>query len=255
MKERIGCIAWIVGTLQFFWTHAIVETAWPRPYSWARNNISDLGNVYCTVQAQPEPRYVCSPAHDVMNLSFVLLGTLLGVGAAFSGFLWRGNRTATVARTLLVGAGIGFGMVGLAPADVYESRHVLGALLVMGTGNLGLLLAGAGLSREVAAGLRWSAGLLGALALTALCLFLSHRYLGFGKEAWSGWRHCPFSCGPSRPEPWDCSTGLVPVRRRWSRTCRGWPGESDVAGPRVRPFAGARTGARTAPPTSHRDPS
>ncbi|MFD9506531.1 hypothetical protein [Streptomyces mirabilis] len=54
--------------------------------------------------------------------------------------------------------------------------------LVMGTGNLGFLSAGAGLSCEVAAGLRWSAGLLAALALTALCLclFLSYRCLGFG---------------------------------------------------------------------------
>lgn len=54
----------------------------------------------------------------------------------------------------------------------------------MGTGNLGFLSAGVGLSREVAAGLRWSAGLLAALALTALCLclclFLSCRCLGFG---------------------------------------------------------------------------
>ncbi|MFF2126956.1 response regulator transcription factor [Streptomyces olivochromogenes] len=65
----------------------------------------------------------------------------------------------------------------------------------------------------------------------------------------------PGSGGPARLEPWDCSTGLVPVRRRWSRTCRGWPGESDVAGPHVCPFAGVRAGARTAPPTSHRDPS
>ncbi|GAX53176.1 hypothetical protein [Streptomyces olivochromogenes] len=50
----------------------------------------------------------------------------------------------------------------------------------MGTGNLGLLSAGVGLSREVAAGLRWSGGVLAALALTALCLFLSYRCLGFG---------------------------------------------------------------------------
>jgi hypothetical protein len=44
---RWGSAAWIVGAVQFFATHVIVELAWPRPYSWARNNISDLGNVRC----------------------------------------------------------------------------------------------------------------------------------------------------------------------------------------------------------------
>lgn len=180
LKDRTGCFAWVVGVLQFFLMHAVVESSWPRPYSWARNNISDLGNVYCTTQAQPEPRYVCSPAHDLMNLSFLLLGTLLAVGTAFAGFLWRRSRTATVARILLVGAGAGFVVAGLAPADVNENQHVVGALLIMGTGNVGLLLAGAGLLGEVAAGLRLATGLLGAIALTALCLFMSYRYLGLG---------------------------------------------------------------------------
>ncbi|WP_329203316.1 MULTISPECIES: hypothetical protein [unclassified Streptomyces] len=31
--------------VQFFIIHRITESAWARPYSWARNNISDLGNV------------------------------------------------------------------------------------------------------------------------------------------------------------------------------------------------------------------
>ncbi|MEU9455684.1 DUF998 domain-containing protein [Streptomyces sp. NPDC048277] len=180
MKYRIGCLAWIVGVVQFFGAHAVVEVSWSTPYSWARNNISDLGNVYCTTQTQPRPRYVCSPAHDLMNFSFVLLGVLLAVGVACGGSLWRTNRTATVTRALLTSAGVGFVVAGLAPADVYENQHVLGAMLIMGLGNIGLLTAGAGLSREVGTGLRWATGLLGALALTALSLFLSQRYLGLG---------------------------------------------------------------------------
>ncbi|MFF0221614.1 DUF998 domain-containing protein [Streptomyces sp. NPDC004629] len=180
MKDRIGWLAWLAGALQFFSTHAVVEAVWPRPYSWARNNISDLGNVYCTTQSQPEPRYVCSPAHDAMNLSFIALGALLAVGVVLGRSLWRGRWTAKLARFLLAGAGIGFVLAGLAPADVNENSHVLGALLIMGTGNLGLLLAGAGMSGEVAAGLRWATALLGALAITAMCLFLFGNYLGLG---------------------------------------------------------------------------
>ncbi|MEV7280008.1 DUF998 domain-containing protein [Streptomyces sp. NPDC093111] len=181
MRVRIGYAAWTVGVVQFFAAHVWTESAWARPYSWARNNISDLGNAHCALQAEPEPRYVCSPEHALMNGSFVTLGVLLVVGTLLTGgALWRGGRTAAVARLLLAGAGLGFVLVGLAPADVDENLHVLGALLIMATGNLGLVLAGAALADRTPAALRWGTGLLGVVAITALGLFLSHHYLGLG---------------------------------------------------------------------------
>ncbi|MBL1118526.1 DUF998 domain-containing protein [Streptomyces sp. 110] len=180
MKVRIGYSAWIAGVAQFFVIHAIVESAWGRPYSWSRNNISDLGNAHCAMQREPDPRYICSPEHNLMNVSFITLGTLLIVGAALTGPMWRRGVTATVARFLLAGAGLGFVLAGLAPADVNEDQHVLGALLIMGTGNIGLLLAGVGLSNDAPGPLRWATSLLGIMAITALGLFLSHHYLGLG---------------------------------------------------------------------------
>ncbi|MEV4926557.1 DUF998 domain-containing protein [Streptomyces roseoverticillatus] len=180
MKARIGYWAWIAGVVQFFVIHGIVESAWARPYSWARNNISDLGNAHCAVQQEPELRYVCSPEHGLMNVSFIVLGTLLVVGAALTGPLWRRGVTAVVARVLLAGAGLGFALAGLAPADVHENQHILGALLIMGTGNIGLVLAGAGLSNDVPRPLRWATSLLGITAITAFGLFLSRHYLGLG---------------------------------------------------------------------------
>ncbi|OLZ69814.1 hypothetical protein AV521_15810 [Streptomyces sp. IMTB 2501] len=165
---------------QFFVIHGITQSAWARPYSWARNNISDLGNAHCAMQREPEPRYICSPEHGLMNVSFIALGTLLVVGAVLTGPLWRRGATATVARILLAGAGLGFALAGLAPADVHENQHVLGALLIMGAGNIGLVLAGTGLSNNVPDPMRRAAGLLGITAIVALGLFLSHHYLGLG---------------------------------------------------------------------------
>ncbi|WP_407703881.1 DUF998 domain-containing protein [Streptomyces smaragdinus] len=82
--------------MQFFVVHWIAESAWGRPYSWARNNISDLGNAHCAQQLDPEPRYICSPEHGLMNGSFVALGVLFVVGAALTGgVLWRGGRAAS----------------------------------------------------------------------------------------------------------------------------------------------------------------
>ncbi|MFI9806037.1 DUF998 domain-containing protein [Streptomyces sp. NPDC052301] len=180
MKARIGYSVWIAGVVQFFVIHVIVESAWARPYSWARNNISDLGNAHCAMQQHPEPRYVCSPEHGLMNTSFVVLGTLLVVGAALTGPMWRRGATAAVARILLAGAGLGFVLAGLAPADVHENQHVLGALLIMGTGNVGLLLAGIGLSDDSPGPVRRVTSLLGITAIVGLGLFLSRHYLGLG---------------------------------------------------------------------------
>ncbi|MFV5994604.1 DUF998 domain-containing protein [Streptomyces sp. NPDC056231] len=166
--------------MQFFGTHKVVEAAWSRPYSWAHNNISDLGNAHCAMQSEPEPRYICSPEHGLMNASFVVLGALLVVGVVLAGALWRRGATAIVARCLLACAGVGFVLAGLAPADVHENQHVLGALLIMAMGNIGLVLAGVGLADDEPALLRWVTSLLGATAIASFGLFLSHRYLGLG---------------------------------------------------------------------------
>ncbi|MCZ1013086.1 DUF998 domain-containing protein [Streptomyces noursei] len=181
MKSRIGYCAWIVGVGQFFAVHVVVESAWARPYSWARNNISDLGNALCALQPDPEPRYICSPEHGLMNASFITLGVLLVVGVALAGgVVWRRGPLAAGSRLLLAGAGVGFVLVGLAPADVNENQHVLGALLIMGTGNIGLLLAAFSLTDRLAGPLRWGTGLLGGAAITAFGLFLTDHYLGLG---------------------------------------------------------------------------
>ncbi|WP_416973316.1 DUF998 domain-containing protein [Streptomyces sp. 4F14] len=180
MRSRIGYAAWVVAVAQFFVVHGVVESAWAKPYSWARYNISDLGNALCATQSEPEPRYVCSPEHGLMNVSFVVLGALLVVGVVATGALWRRGTVAGVARVLLAAGGAGFVLAGLAPADTHENQHVLGALLVMGMGNVGLLLAGAGLADGVPGPLRRAAGLLGVTAITGFGLFLSGQYLGLG---------------------------------------------------------------------------
>ncbi|MEV7401874.1 DUF998 domain-containing protein [Streptomyces sp. NPDC091267] len=212
-------MAWIVGVVQFFVVQALVESAWARPYSWARNNISDLGNAQCALQSDPEPRYICSPSHDLMNVSFVALGVLLIVGAALTGgVLWRRGRAAAVARLLLAGAGVGFVLAGLAPADVNEDQHVLGALLIMAAGNIGLVPAGFGLAEHVPAPLRWGSSLLGVTAITAFGLFLSHHYLALGMGGMERVAAFPLLL-------WAMAVGIRGLSHRAGRTQEALPKE------------------------------
>jgi hypothetical membrane protein len=141
MTTRFGAAAFILGPAQFLLANVIVQLGWRTPYSWADNNISDLGNVTCQLWGD-DPTYVCSPLHLVMNTSAVVNGVLIIAGILLTGVLWRSDWRTQIARVLLVGAAGGFVLAGLFPADVNLNLHVLGAFLIMGVGNLGLLLAG-----------------------------------------------------------------------------------------------------------------
>ncbi|MFI6791761.1 DUF998 domain-containing protein [Nonomuraea sp. NPDC050383] len=142
MAARIGAAIWIVAAVQFFVAQLVAEYGWRTPYSWAANNISDLGNVHCQIWDASRPRYVCSPLHAVMNAGFVVHGVLLLAGTLLAGACWGRGRIAASARVLLVINAGGWVLVGLVPADVDENLHVLGALLIMGLGNLGLICTG-----------------------------------------------------------------------------------------------------------------
>ncbi|GAA2615880.1 DUF998 domain-containing protein [Streptomyces axinellae] len=138
----MGAAVWLVAVAQFFAVQLVVQSGWRTSYSWATFNISDLGNVHCGMWDVSRPRYVCSPLHDVMNVSFAVHGVLLSAGALLLGGCWGpGGMSVTARVLLLIGCG-GWILVGSVPADVNENLHVLGALFIMGLGNIGLVCAG-----------------------------------------------------------------------------------------------------------------
>ncbi|MFC7330655.1 DUF998 domain-containing protein [Marinactinospora rubrisoli] len=174
---RIGAVVWLLGAAQFLMAHLVVQAAWPRPYSWSDNNVSDLGVVGCSDWGG---RYMCSPLHDVMNASFVLQGVALVAGTVLVRTLWRRGALASLgAGVLLAAAGVGWIVVGLAPADVHPPAHSGGALLVA-VGNLGLVLAGLGLRGSALRAMAPVALVLGVVGVAATVLFLAKTYLGLG---------------------------------------------------------------------------
>jgi hypothetical membrane protein len=179
---RLGALGWIVGTVQFFVCHLVVQSAWPTPYSWSLNNVSDLGNVYCQPWGDnARARYVCSPLHDLMNVSFIVEGLLIAAGVLLIGSLWSRALSSRAARAMLVIAGLAIVVAGLAPADIDENVHVvLGALPITFLGNIGLILAGLAPGPGQRGKARLLGPVIGGIGLVATLLFFSGHYLGLG---------------------------------------------------------------------------
>ena len=134
-RVRLGAWCWVAAFPVFIGGNVVAGLAWRRPpYSWSADNISDLGNVTCGQWDTSRPRYVCSPWHGLMNAVFIATAVLLAAGVVLA---WH----ELEARILLLSAPIGLALAGLFPADVHLNLHVLGAALLFGVANLGLLAA------------------------------------------------------------------------------------------------------------------
>jgi len=140
-RLRWGAAAWILGVSQYLACQLIAANRWSTPYSWKNNFISDLGNTACGPFSVPhgEPAYVCSPAHTLMNVSFVLAGVLTAVGALLLRPLWRHSRAVRAGVVLWVIAGFGKIIVGLVPENTNINLHLLGAFNLP-LGSIAILL-------------------------------------------------------------------------------------------------------------------
>ena len=115
-----------------------------------------------------------------------------------------------------------YALAAVYPADVDENLHVLGAFLIMGMGNIGLLLAGCA-PHGTALG-RWRRLTLtaGLIALAGTVLFFAQQGLGIGVGGMERVAVLPFplwACCPRRPaEP----NPRPPARLRAARPRRSW---------------------------------
>ena len=114
VRSAAGALAWIAPPPLFLTAQLVAGSGWRVPYSWSANNISDLGNITCGSWGD-DRRDVCSPLHVVMNVGFVATGLLIVAGVIL---LWGsahlGNKLSSL---LILFAGAGYVVVGLAPAD------------------------------------------------------------------------------------------------------------------------------------------
>lgn len=174
----IGAIFLIAAPVVLLLLNIWVEAAWSVAYSWASNNISDLGNVNCGLF---DGREICSPRHAVFNIGMMVVGCLFGAGVVLAGSGWGRGRRATLARTGILLAAAGYVLVGIFPADVNLGMHLLAALLVMPVGSIGMVISGFVPGDAVLWRVRWVARTLGAAAFIASYLHVAGPWLGIGK--------------------------------------------------------------------------
>jgi hypothetical membrane protein len=122
-RLRWGALGWVL-TLQFFVVETVVGLQLPG-YSWSDDVISDLGSAL-------------SPAHRVMNASFVLQAALMLVGVALLLPALRG-RAARLAQVFLAVSAVGVLLVGVFPEDGSRTLHDVGAIGYLAGGAIGLL--------------------------------------------------------------------------------------------------------------------
>lgn len=172
---RLGPLLWIAA-IQYFLVQLLVARDWVPAYSITHNTISDLGNTACGTYVSS---YVCSPLHGLMNVSFIVLGACMALGALLISTLYKKTLASLVGFSCLVAAGIGTILVGIFPENTISGAHILGAALAFLIGNIGLVVLGFGLS--MLKPLRIYTLASGIIALLALVFFVTHTYLGIGE--------------------------------------------------------------------------
>jgi hypothetical membrane protein len=162
--------------VQYFVVQLLVSLRWSPPYSVSRDTISDLGNTACGAW---NGRYVCSPLHDLMNWSFIVLGVTMMSGSVFIFRHFAQGRAAAAGLAAVTAAGLGTVMVGLFPENSVPALHGLGAAIPFVLGNSALFVLAFAL--EIPVPLRVYAFLSGTVAILGLAAFASSHYLGLGE--------------------------------------------------------------------------
>jgi hypothetical membrane protein len=170
----LGSILWVL-SFQYFLVQIVVASNWLGSYSVSKNTISDLGNTGCGIYAN---KFVCSPLHLYMDISFVVLGITMIIGSFLIAKSYK-KRQAKLGFAFMALAGIGTIIVGLFPENTITAAHIIGASLPFIFGNLAMIVFSFYL-KKLGKSFRVYSFASGLLGLCALILFVSHTYLGLG---------------------------------------------------------------------------
>lgn len=163
-------------SLQYFVIQYIAAKAWPVSFSLRHNTISDLGNTACGMYSG---RYVCSPDHLLMNLSFIALGATMTLSSILIYQDFQKSRILLLAFSIMGLGGFGAIIVGLFPENINPTYHLVGAATVLVCGPLSMFLLANNLN--IASFFRLLTLLLSIFSFIALVLYVTHIYGPIGR--------------------------------------------------------------------------
>lgn len=172
----VGPWLW-VASLQYYLVQIVAASAWHTAYSIRSNFISDLGNTACRPSFGGV--YVCSPLHNLMNVSFVVLGTTISLGAVFMCRRLRSGPASLIGFGLIAVSGINTVAVGLFPENSVAVVHSINATMGLICINAGVAALYYSFKTSKAMSIYSLAS--GTVGLTALLFFGLHIYFGIGK--------------------------------------------------------------------------
>lgn len=143
-RTKVGAVLWLF-CVQFFAAELITSSAWPFPYSWANNYISDLGAIHCAFAGNgpsPDANSVCSPWHALINLSFVIQAILIAGGAIMNRGLLSAKPSRLLTVLVFIFTSIGYAGIGLVPNDVNLPIHFAAAAIAFFGGAAAMILLG-----------------------------------------------------------------------------------------------------------------
>ncbi len=174
-SSQIGALLWI-SSIQYFIIQVIVASMWTTTYSLSQNTISALGN---TSSGTCLKNIICSPGHNLMNLSFATLGITMILGTLLMNWQSKPGTGKIIGFTCLLLAGLGTLLVGLYPENTISTLHIIGAALPFVFGNLGMIVLGHTFT-SLPKNWRLYTLLSGVIGLAALMLLITENYLGLG---------------------------------------------------------------------------
>jgi len=180
-----GAALYIVAAVQFVVCMAVTASRYgPPAYNPVTDTISDLQAVNCGTFMGA---YVCSPLHDLANISVAALGLLIIAGSLALRPYLPGGRRRDVAIGLLVVAGLASFANAFTPEDVTLTGDTVTAIIAFLGANFGLIQIGRAMSTEPQwRGYRLFSQALGTIGVAALILdgFGLGTIIGTGAIEW-----------------------------------------------------------------------
>lgn len=132
-------------------------------YSFIEDSISDLGRTNCTFV---HGSYFCSPEHQLINTSLLILGIATMIGALLFFILFERSRATKFGFGLMAFSGAGVIIVGLFPENISFIGHFIGADTAFLASNISIFILA--LSIDMPKLMRGLAFFLGSISLTCL---------------------------------------------------------------------------------------